>query len=120
MSAYMRDQFAFTGIPSPARRALAREVLADLPAPTAAQLATIARRAWRLPEREYQYCACDYLDEHVRVCGPELIADLHWLVTHKSWWDTVDALAHSVGQLVLAHPELRADIDAWIDAAPRL
>jgi 3-methyladenine DNA glycosylase AlkD len=116
MSAYMRDQFAFAGVPTPARRALARQALADLPAPTPAQVATIARQAWKLPEREYQYFACDYLEKNVRVCGPEFLADLRGLVTHKSWWDTVDALAHSVGKLVLAHPELRAEMDAWIDA----
>ena len=112
----MRDQFAFAGISSPARRTLAREVLADLPAPTPAQLVTIARRAWNRPEREYQYFACDYLERYVRGCGPDFIAELEWLVTHKSWWDTVDALTHSVGRLVLAYPELRTDMDAWIDA----
>jgi 3-methyladenine DNA glycosylase AlkD len=115
MSAYMRDQFAFAGISSPARRALARDALAALPPPTPAQLATTARGAWRRPEREYQYFACDYVDRYVRVCGPEFLGDLRWLVTHKSWWDTVDALAHSVGKLVLAYPELGADMDVWID-----
>jgi 3-methyladenine DNA glycosylase AlkD len=39
---------------------------------------------------------------------------LRWCVTHKSWWDTVDALAHSVGALVLRHPELQDEMDVWI------
>lgn len=35
-------------------------------------------------------------------------------MTAKSWWDTVDSLAHAVGALVLAHPELAAEMDRWI------
>ena len=35
---------------------------------------------------------------------------------HKSWWDTVDALAaHPVGTLVMRYPELGAVMDRWID-----
>jgi 3-methyladenine DNA glycosylase AlkD len=59
MAAYMRDQFAFLGIATPARRALDRAVLAGLAPPTLARLGTALRACWRQPEREYQYFACD-------------------------------------------------------------
>ena len=37
------------------------------------------------------------------------------LITTKSWWDTVDALAsRTVGALVLADPALRKTMDRWI------
>ena len=89
-------------------------MLRDSPVPGERELATFARRAWKLEEREYQYAACDVIAAYVGLSSERLLADLRFLVTHKSWWDTVDALAPSVGALVLAHPQLRTELDAWI------
>jgi 3-methyladenine DNA glycosylase AlkD len=115
MAAYMRDQFAFAGIQTPTRRALAREVLAGREPPSERELVRVARACWKRPEREYQYFACDYLVKYAKRCSPRLLGDLRWLVTHKSWWDTVDALAKTVGDLVRTHDVLRADMDQWVD-----
>lgn len=115
MGAYMRDQFPFLGIPTPQRRALHREVVAGLPAPDERQLARVLRACWALAEREYQYFACDHVSRHVAGCSPAFLRELRWAITHKSWWDTVDALAPSVGRLVLAHPDLALEMDVWID-----
>src|SRR5262249_12170985 len=52
MRAYMRDQFPFLGIPTPARRQLSREVLAGVGRPTEDDLRAAALACWRLPERE--------------------------------------------------------------------
>src|SRR5690348_7290935 len=102
MAAYMRDQFPFLGIPTPQRRALSREVLRDASRPTPRQLARIARACWALDAREYHYFACDYVNREVRSAPAPFLSTLRWLVTHKSWWDTVDSLAHSTGLLVRA------------------
>jgi 3-methyladenine DNA glycosylase AlkD len=115
MAAYMRNQFPFLGIPTPQRRALSRVVVAGLPKPDERVLRRVARACWALDEREYQYFACDYVQAHVRSCSPAFLADLRWCVTHKSWWDTVDALAHSVGRLVDAHPDLATEMDTWVE-----
>lgn len=112
--AYMRDQFAFLGIPAPAQRVIAREVLAGLPRPTEPDLRAIAVACWALPEREYQYFACDLLRRHAGRCSAGLLDTARVLVTTKSWWDTVDALAaHVVGPLVANHPALVQTMDAW-------
>lgn len=115
MSAYMRGQFPFLGIPTPQRRALSRTAVAGLPAPEERELAVVARRCWRRAEREYQYFACDYVGRHVSRCSPAFLGELRWLVTHKSWWDTVDALAHATGTLVQVHPSLVDEMDRWVD-----
>lgn len=115
MAAYMRGQFPFLGIQSPAQRVLAREVLADLPRPTQDDLRAVALRCWELPEREYQYFACTWLRRHARLCSASFLDGTarHLLVT-RSWWDTVDALAaHLVGPLVARHPALVSTMDAW-------
>jgi 3-methyladenine DNA glycosylase AlkD len=115
MRAYMRDQFPFLGIPTPARRVLSREVLAGLPRPTEVDLRNGALRCWALREREYQYFACDWLAGNARVATPALLPTIGTLVTTKSWWDTVDALAgRVVGTIVARHPAAVSTMDAWL------
>jgi 3-methyladenine DNA glycosylase AlkD len=114
-AAYMRGQFPYLGIASPARRALSREVLRGQPKPTVDELPGIALACWALPEREYQYFAVDLLVAHARRLPPEFLATVRELITTKSWWDTVDALASRVvGTIVLAHPATVSTMDGWL------
>jgi len=51
----------------------------------------------------------------VRRCGDAFLGHTRILLTTKSWWDTVDALAANVvGPLVRANPPLVAVMDEWI------
>ncbi|GAA4928819.1 DNA alkylation repair protein [Streptomyces coeruleoprunus] len=113
-AAYMKGVAPFLGIPTPERRTLSRAVLEGLPRPDEADCTAIALRCWRLPEREYQYFAVDYLRRHVRRCTSAFLPVTRHLVTTVPWWDTVDLLAaHVVGGLVAADPALRTEMDAW-------
>ena len=115
MRAYMRDQFPFLGIAAPAQQSLVRAALKGLPAPTEDELTTIALACWERPEREYQYAACFVLRRYVKRCSAGFLPTARTLITTKSWWDTVDALAaHTVGPLVAAHPALVTVMDEWI------
>jgi 3-methyladenine DNA glycosylase AlkD len=117
-AAYMRNQFAFLGIPVPLITTISREVTADWPPPSGdSELATVALACWELPEREYQYFGVWYTRRFVRRAGPGLMPVLELLVTSRSWWDTVDGLATGVaGPLVAAHPELVRVMDRWIES----
>ena len=116
MAAYMRDQFPFLGLPTPAQRRLAATALQDLPAPDEADVVAFTTACWAMAEREYQYAGCDYAVRHVRRCGVTFLDHTRTLLTTKSWWDTVDALAANVvGPLVRAHPALVTVMDDWID-----
>ncbi|MFB7503450.1 DNA alkylation repair protein [Streptomyces broussonetiae] len=115
MRAYMKDAAPFLGIPTPARRALSRTVLAGLPRPDEADCTAIALRCWALPEREYHYFAVDHLRRYAARCSSGFLPVTRYLLTTVPWWDTVDLLAaHVVGSLVAADPKLTADMDAWI------
>ena len=117
MRAYMRDQFAFLGIPSPVRRELSRQVVDGLPRPVEIDLRDGALACWALREREYQYFACDWLRRHAAVCSPDFLATVRTLVTTKSWWDTVDALASQVvGPIVARHPAAVSTMEEWLVA----
>lgn len=123
MARYMRERFRFLGIATPARRAATRSLVAaakreaDEPELRAAAIAL-----WRLPEREYQYAACDLLSVCQRSLTAKSVPALRRLITTKSWWDTVDALASRVvGPLAERVAGVRDTMDAWSrDADPWL
>ena len=115
--AYMRDQFEFYGIRSPALAAIARTVTAKRARPTDRELVATVRACWRRPQREWQYFACGYLRSNVRGRRAGLLQTVETLIISKSWWDTVDTLAsHTVGGLVTEHAALVATMDEWIDS----
>lgn len=113
--AYMRDQFPYLGIPTPQRRAIDRIVFKGAARPRTTDCAAFALRCWRMPEREYRYCAVDYLITHVGRCDSTLLPTVRTLITTDPWWDTTDPLAtRVVGRLVTADSELKATMDAWV------
>ena len=117
MAAYMKDQARFHGIGAPVRQAIAREVLAALATPTEADLHELARWCWARHEREWQYLAVDTLVRFKRVCGQPTLELSEELILHKSWWDTVDALARNlVGPVGRGDPEARFLMDEWLDS----
>jgi 3-methyladenine DNA glycosylase AlkD len=111
MSAYMRDQFPFLGIPTPKRRELSREFFKAVDKRVCDW--EFVFKCWEQPEREFQYLAADYLAKRVRVLTPADIPNLKTLVTTKSWWDTVDSLDTIVGDIALCFPEVMDTLLAW-------
>jgi 3-methyladenine DNA glycosylase AlkD len=115
MRAYMRDQFDFLGIPSPARRAAARPLLKTMKDAGAAALLGAADELWARPQREYQYAALDMLAMHWKALDAGHLPQLLSLAQRKSWWDTVDGVAGIVGDVLrrghegmdeaLSHPD---------------
>ena len=100
MRAYMRDQFAFLGIHAPPCRQALR-TLPGLKDWTAPALLALAEVLWVLPEREFQYAAVDLLAKYHRQLDLQSLPPLIALVQRKSWWDSVDALAGVVGDILL-------------------
>lgn len=115
MAAYMRDRFPFLGIKTPQRRALLRVFLRTQGTPAIDELPAIVRDLWQLPEREFQYCAADLLKRLKNTLPAAYITELAYLITTKSWWDTVDVLAaHPVGAIFARFPDVGAEtIAAW-------
>lgn len=68
-----------------------------------------------MPEREYQYVALAFLGKFQKHLTPDCLPLLEYLITTKSWWDTVDSLAsHNVGSLLKQYPSSReALINQW-------
>jgi 3-methyladenine DNA glycosylase AlkD len=108
MCAYMRDQFPFLGLKSSLRRQLQREFYAQNGLPQLQDLSPSLLKLWSLPEREYQYAACELLGKFEKKLPPEFIDTIETLLTTKSWWDTVDTLAsNTVGTHFKRFPPIR-------------
>lgn len=106
MKKYMRDQFEFYGIQTTERRALFKDFMKNHPLPGEKELHNIVKEMWKLQEREYQYCAIELLIKYKKLWKESDVALWEHLVTHKSWWDTVDYLASLVvGPWFRKYPE---------------
>ena len=115
MEKYMRNQFSFLGIKSPAQKSLVRQFVAENGLPALADLESICHDLWALPAREYQYAGMDLLHRMRRKLTPNFVPLVEYLITTKSWWDTVDGLAsHAVGGLFERFPAIRDQhISRW-------
>jgi len=108
MKKYMRDQFEYLGIKSPQATVLLRKHINEYGLPLLDQLDIILRELWSLPQREFQYAAITLAGKLEKKVEPEFITTIEYLLTTKSWWDTVDALAgHAVGSQFKRFPAVK-------------
>ncbi len=113
MRAYMRNQFPFLGIPSPERRKLVKTALLETQKLKKPIDDTLILELWHLPEREFQYAACDYLSWQRKKLEVQHLVLLEKLILEKSWWDSVDSLVHNVGAISLKSPEAIVILERW-------
>jgi 3-methyladenine DNA glycosylase AlkD len=117
MSAYMRNQFPFLGLGSRRWRELARHARDGSGRPGEEDVTAVVLALWEMPEREYQYAGAAEVRREAARASPAFLRVVERLITAKSWWDTVDALAvHGAGPVVANHPGLRPDMDRWLGA----
>ncbi len=109
MAGYMRHRFDFLGVSTPARRAAIREMVRGQGPDW-----ELVAACWVQPEREFQYVACDHLKQ--APLGSADLPRLKGLVTEKSWWDTIDALAKPIGRAADAADmrDWARDEDLWV------
>ena len=111
MCAYMKGHFPFFGIKTPQRRELMKEHMALFGVPEIDELPAIARSAFAFPEREVHHVAIDLLIKNAKKLNPDHLPLLEELITTKSWWDSVDALAvHALGTILKKYPR---EITKW-------
>jgi 3-methyladenine DNA glycosylase AlkD len=113
MSAYMRDQFPFLGIPSPMRKKMVRAALLETEALKKPIDENLVLELWSMPEREYQYAACDYLAWQRKKLEAKHLDLLENIILEKSWWDSIDSLVHNVGAISLKFPETVPILERW-------
>jgi len=108
MKKYMRDQFEYLGIKTPERGALQKDFYAKHGLPNLADLDTILRELWSLPQREFQYTAVGLLSRCAKQIPAKFVTTIEYLIVTKSWWDTVDSIAgDTTGMHFKRFPDVR-------------
>lgn len=125
MRDYMKSEMPFLGVPTPARTAALRPVLAAHPIPDPAGWRDTVLALWRgATHREERYAALAIARRHpghLRADPHASLALLDELVVTGAWWDLVDDTAiRLVGPLLLAHPgPVRPVVRGWARDADR-
>lgn len=117
-SNYMRNKFEFFGLKSQKRRDLQRAFLRSDSLPPKSELKLIVSELWTEPQRELHYLGQELVKKYLRESDRSDIELYEYMVTHKSWWDTVDFIASNlIGSHFKTYPELRkAYVDKWLSS----
>ena len=108
MKKYMRDQYEYLGIKSQQVTSLLRGHIKEHGLPPLDKVDIILRELWSLPQREFQYAAMNLMERLEKKVNEDFIITIEYLITTKSWWDTVDALAsHAVGSQFKRFPKVK-------------
>ncbi len=118
MKKYMKDQFDFYGIGTSARRAIMTAHIREYGWPDWSRIEQITRKLWEMDERECQFTVIDLLNRMKKKLGPEKLPLMEYLITTKSWWDTVDGVAGwLVGAILKKYPEhIKPLTTRWMDS----
>ena len=102
MEKYMRNQFRFLGLKSPARRVIEKDIM-DTNKTVLQDRTTlmgVVSLLWEQEEREFQSFGCTLLEKYRQSLVGSCDLDFHEAmetvkkcICTKSWWDTVDMLA---------------------------
>ncbi len=92
MKAYMLHQFHFFGLKTPLRRKLSKEYFKQS-LPPFKDAEEIVKDCWQHPNREMQYIGTEFLAYYKKEWKKNTIQLMEYMITHKSWWDSVDHAA---------------------------
>jgi 3-methyladenine DNA glycosylase AlkD len=116
--AYMRNQFEFYGIKSTARREIQKPFMAKNYLPNKEDLNNIVTILWQKPQREYQLFSQELVSRYAKIFEKQDIELLEYMVTNKSWWDTVDFVSYNLmGQYFKTYvAERKACVNKWLES----
>lgn len=114
--AYMRNQFEFLGLTAPIRQEIQKPFMVIKYLPAKTELTTIVKTCWSRPERDYHHFAQEFTLKYKKQFDKEDIELFEFMVTHNSWWDTVDFIAANImGEYFKKYPENRKQyVEKWI------
>ena len=110
MIRYMKDQFDFFGVKSPARKAIQKEIKPFWKDYDNNTLFLFAESLWASPQRELQYMAINAIESRSKKLDVSYLPRIESMILTKSWWDTVDALSPNIaGAIFLRFPKARLE-----------
>ncbi|HSP08242.1 MAG TPA: DNA alkylation repair protein [Candidatus Dormibacteraeota bacterium] len=117
MRAYMKSTMPYYGLSLPQVRDVCKSVLMERDLGSCAGWKSALLELWRGARRREERYAALYLlrEKRYRDCvGPGLMPMIEEMVETGAWWDVVDELVHTVGELLRSHPEeIKPVMRAW-------
>lgn len=115
-AAYMKHKFSYFGLTSPQRRKLQKPFLAKQFLPSKEIAFQICKELWLQPQREFHYFSQELVSKYQNQIEKKDLKLFEWMITHNSWWDTIDFIAPTlVGNYFLKFPEMRQIVlDKWL------
>ena len=112
MSAYMKDNFPFLGVPKPKVNEIIKPYIKS-----AAKADKIEWQfvylCWEKEYREAQYVGAEYIYAVQKKLVFHDIERIKKLITEKSWWDISDGLDKVIGNLSLLYPGVNDEMLSW-------
>ena len=93
MKRYLRDQYEFYGLKQKPRREICKKFIEEYGLPGYENLDEYVRYLWELPFRELQHFAMELVTRQLKNPERDFVLLMEYMITHKSWWDTVDYIA---------------------------
>ncbi len=104
--AYLLNQFEFYGIKTPLRRQICKEFYKVNPIKDQNELSVLIKECFAEPQRELHYFAIELLGHHKKMWSKQTIPLIEWMITHNSWWDSVDSTnSFVISKYFLQFPE---------------
>jgi len=104
--AYLLHQFEFFGIKTPLRRKICKAFYATHPIKDHQALTALVKASFAEPQRELHYFAIELLGYHKKLWCKQTIPLIEWIITHNSWWDSVDSTnSFVISKYFLQFPE---------------
>lgn len=111
--AYMRDQFSFYGLKAPIRKEITKPFLMKQFLPEKAEMNELTTALWEKPQREFQMFGQEFVFKYVKHFEQSDMPLFEYMITTKSWWDTVDFIANKIlGAYFIKFPE---DIPIYVE-----
>ena len=105
--AYLLHQFEFYGLQTPERRKICKTFYKANPVNNHTELTKIIKEAFNEPQRELHYFAIELLAFHHKLWTNKTVALIEWMLTHNSWWDSVDSTnSNVIGKYFIKFPAL--------------
>lgn len=117
MSKYMKNHFQFFGIKAEKRKEIQRSWLKQIPKESTSEFRwELIKELFNKDEREFHYVAIDWLNTwNKKEISASDSEGIKWLITNKSWWDSVDAIASNfLGKYYQLFPDAGSElIEEW-------
>lgn len=112
MSAYMKNNFLFLGIQKPKLTEISKPYMKQ--AVRAKEVDwEFVEICWKKEYREAQYIALNYISALKKCLKYSEIDKIKRVIIDKSWWDSVDCIHKTIGDISLRESEIKCEMLKW-------